>query len=109
MIGINNTLELSEDFFDNFLNNIENLFTSKNMSIVECKRNSDNEIFYALAATKINPLTKSLDFTPICFFWNKNPKMEMKITSQPLVSSQKTLTEWIQEADMTVVNVRNLN
>lgn len=104
------SMELNSEFFDNFLTKIADIFEAKNMSIVECKRKEDGETFYALAATKVNPMTKLLEFTPICFFWNKNPIMSMDITEKPLCASQKTLEEWADEAtDMEIVDIRALN
>jgi hypothetical protein len=104
------TLELSTEFFDNFLSKIEGLFEDRNMSIIECRRKEDGETFYALAASKVNPVTQLLEFTPLCFFWNKNPMMSMEVAEKPLCASQKSLAEWADEAaNAEIVDVRVLN
>jgi len=104
------SIELNTEFFANFLKKIEGLFEDRNMSIVECKRKDDGETFYALAATRVNPVSQLLEFTPICFFWNKNPMLSMEVTEKPLCASQKSLSEWADEAaNAEVVDIRVLN
>jgi hypothetical protein len=104
------SMELNTEFFDNFLKKIESLFEDKNMSIIECKNKEDGETFYALAATKVNPVTQLLEFTPICFFWNKNPMLSMEVTERPLCASQRSLSEWADEAaNAEIVDIRVLN
>lgn len=103
------SIELNTEFFANFLKKIEGLFEDRNMSIVECKRKDDGETFYALAATRVNPVSQLLEFIPICFFWNKNPMLSIEVTERPLCASQKSLSEWADEAANAVVDIKVLN
>ena len=104
-----NNLELTTDFFEGLLKQYESLFENKQVSIVECKQHSDGKIVYALAATLINPVTQLLEFTPIAFLWDKNPKMSMTLTNDPIMASQKSMDSWAKEANLTIVSSKTLN
>lgn len=100
---------VTREFFENLLVKIEKICQQKQLSIIAYQRHKDKEVVYALAATLVNPVTQQLEFTPLAFFWNKNPLASMQMLDQGLLASQKSLLDWAKECEQAQVDIKNLN
>jgi hypothetical protein len=92
-------MESSAEFFNGLLKDFEQLFKEKKITIIECKDNTTGKIIHAIAATRVDPASKLLEFIPVAVLWDKNPTQSMSITDNPVLAIQKSVDDWAREAD----------
>jgi len=97
------------NFYDKYLNDIQDAFLSNKMCIIECLEKSTGDTVKVLAAVRVNEFTQELGFLPIAILYDKNPMMNLVLDEQNIIASQKSLDEWAEDSNKIVVDLKALN
>jgi len=99
-----------EDFFSTFLEDIRAAFSDGNMCILECKEKESGKIVKVLAKIHINRVSRRIEFLPVATLFDKNPMHGMAMThGTAVLSSQKSMSEWVKEAEGEPCDVSQMN